>query len=88
LPTSDGFRRLDVLTSEGLAIESKVGRTSLSPEVQRQVLKDVQLLNDPLSGVRSLTWEFSRSPVTGKVGPTAPLENFLRQNRVNVIINR
>ncbi len=88
LPTLDDFRRLDVLTSEGLAIESKVGRTSLSPEIQRQVLKDVQLFNDPLSGVKSLTWEFSPSPLTRKVDPTAPLENFLRQNRINIIINR
>ena len=87
LPTLQGDRRLDVLTSEGLAIESKVGRTSLTSDIRTQVLKDVELLNDPLSPVSSLRWEFSRSPVTGKVGPTPSLEQFLRQQGIEIVIN-
>lgn len=88
LPTLQGVRRLDVLTPSGLAIESKVGLTSLSSDIRTQIIKDVELLNDPLQPVNSLRWEFSRSPVTGKVGPNLSLENFLRQNGIEVIINR
>ena len=69
-------------------LESKVGRTSLTPEIRTQVLKDIEALNDPLSPVQSLGWEFSASPVTGKVGPTGPLERLLMENDIEVFINR
>jgi len=77
-----------VLTPEGLAIESKVGRTSLTPEIRTQVLKDIEALNHSLSPVQSLRWEFSPSPVTGKIGPTGPLERFLMENNIEIIINQ
>ncbi|VAW74547.1 hypothetical protein MNBD_GAMMA12-235 [hydrothermal vent metagenome] len=82
-----GVRFVDVLTPEGLAIESKVGRTSLSNTVRIQASKDIELFNDPFSLVNSLRFEFSRSPITGKVGPTPQLEIFLRENGFEIIIN-
>ena len=61
---------MDVLTQEGLAIESKVGYTSLTWTVQSQVAKDQLLMqNEDVSGVQ---WEFSPSAVTGRVGPSGP----------------
>lgn len=86
IQTSDGVRRIDVLTREGLAIESKVGRTSLTSSVKRQVLKDAEILNDPTSGVNQIIWEFSRSATTGKVGPTPSLRAFLEANGIGIRI--
>lgn len=85
--TTDGIRFIDVLTQEGIAIESKVGRTSLTNSIKRQLEKDVELLNDPTSGVKSVRWEFSRSETTGKIGPTVPLREALEKNKIEIIIN-
>lgn len=69
--TAAGIRRLDVLTHSGLAIESKVGRTSLTGTVSQQIAKDQMLMRSgDVSGVQ---WVFTRSAVTGQVGPTGPL---------------
>jgi len=85
--TSLGARRLDVLTTPGLAIESKVGRTSLTSTVRRQIQKDIELFNTARSPVNSLQFQFTRSPITNKVGPTRPLADFLQQNNIPFIIN-
>lgn len=69
--TALGARRVDVLTQDGLAIESKVGYTSLTQSIQTQIAKDQLLMQNPaISGVQ---WEFSPSAVTGQVGPSGPL---------------
>lgn len=86
-PDNGNFRKIDVLTPEGLEIESKVGRRSLTPEIRLQVLKDVELRDKPGSDVDSLRWEFSRSPITDEVGPNAELENFLRGHNIEIVIN-
>ncbi len=87
LQTSDGPRIIDALTEEGVAIESKVGRTSLSKDVRRQILKDVELMNDPLTPVKQVIWEFGISPISGKAGPTAPLKKFLENNGILIRIS-
>jgi len=61
------------MTDGGLAIESKVGRTSLTDRTRQELQRDVELLNDPREPVTSLLWEFSASPTTGLSGPTGPL---------------
>jgi hypothetical protein len=69
-----------VLTPEQLAIESKVGRTSLTADIRLQIAKDQWLLqNHDVNGVE---WVFSRSAVTGQVGPTAPLQAALDDARI------
>lgn len=75
-PTSLGGRYFDVLTPQGLAIESKVGRTSASKFIRRQIAKDYELLQK--GRVNAIEWEFTRSAVTGKVGPTGPLRQALQ----------
>lgn len=77
LNAQSGVRRLDVLTPQGLAIESKVGRTSLDARTRQELARDVELLKDPNSPVKSLLWEFSKSPTTGLGGPTKPLADAL-----------
>ena len=77
LRTTAGVRRVDVLTPSGLAIESKVGRTSLTSAVRSQIVKDQLLLQD--GAVTGVQWVFTRSDVTGRVGPTAPLAAALNK---------
>jgi hypothetical protein len=74
---ASGVRRIDVLTDDGMAIESKVGRTSLTARVRQELARDAELLADDNSGVDSVFWEFSRSPTTGRVGPTPRLQDAL-----------
>jgi hypothetical protein len=75
-----GPRRVDVLTPDGQAIESKVGRTSLTPRVRQELSRDEEILKDSkIDAVTSVRWEFSRSPTTGKIGPTGPLAKALEK---------
>lgn len=73
--TTAGVRRLDVLTQGGLGIESKVGRTSLTTATRSQIAKDSLLLGK--RDVTGIEWVFSRSGVTGQMGPTGPLADAL-----------
>lgn len=73
--TTAGVRRLDVLTRGGLGIESKVGRTSFTAATRSQVAKDSLLLGN--GDVTGMEWVFSRSGVTGQIGPTGPLADAL-----------
>jgi RHS repeat-associated protein len=84
LQAASGSRRIDVLTPRGHAIESKVGRTSLTSDVKRQIQRDRELLRDPASPVRSLEWRFATSPRTGRIGPTAPLAARLRRGGIRI----
>lgn len=43
LRAPSGIRRIDVLTASGRAIESKVGRISLTPEIKQEIARDVEL---------------------------------------------
>jgi len=70
--TALGARRVDVLTQNGLAIESKVGRASLTSDIRAEIAKDQWLLqNNP--DITGIQWVFTRSAVTGQIGPTGPL---------------
>lgn len=40
--------------ADGIAMESKVGRTSLTTRVELQIQKDVELMSTPRSGVNSV----------------------------------
>src|SRR5712692_6933968 len=84
--TKLGTRVIDVLTQQGVAIESKVGKTSLTKDIQQQIAKDVELMKNPTSGVKSAEWRFSRSGATGEIGPTAPLHDALDKAGIKVIL--
>jgi len=59
--TELGLRRVDVLTPEGLAIESKVGYTSLTQSIQMQIAKDQLLLESGQSERSSVAVQRQRS---------------------------
>jgi hypothetical protein len=77
-------RVIDVFV-DGVAHESKVGYTSLSGFIRKEVLKDGQLLKD--KDVKQVVWHFYRSGITGKKGPSKPLADFLINNGITYIIH-
>jgi hypothetical protein len=77
-PFNDG-RFVDVLVEEeGLAIESKVGRTGANKRIREQIAKDKWILENSTK-VSVIEWQFRRSGQTGKVGPTPKLERALNE---------
>ena len=79
-----GLRRVDVLDGT-TAIESKVGRTSLTKRVRQELARDVKMLRS--GQVDKVQWEFTRSQVTGKIGPTGPLRQKLQKFGIEIIEN-
>lgn len=77
--TSQGGRYVDQLVN-GIANEAKVGYQSLTPSMRLQVMKDIELVQT--QKVQGAIWNFYRSPITGKIGPSGPLGNFLNQNNI------
>lgn len=84
LRTSDGPRRVDILTKDNVAIESKVGRVSNRSSTRRQYEKDAELLKK--KEVRSVEWHFTRSSTTDKGGPTPALERALEKRGIKVVV--
>ncbi|PAC82313.1 hypothetical protein CHI05_07290 [Bacillus sp. 7788] len=60
--------------------ESKVGYTSLSNFVRKQVDKDAALRSAGL--VRGVKWHFFKSEKTGKIGATKNLRDYLKQKKI------
>jgi hypothetical protein len=77
-----GLRRVDVLDGT-TAIESKVGKVSLTPRVRQELARDVKLLRS--GQVNHVQWEFSPSAITGKSGPTGPLRQKLEKFGINIV---
>ncbi|HBO34960.1 MAG TPA: hypothetical protein DD636_09580 [Anaerolineaceae bacterium] len=75
-----GGRFPDFFTDAGKAIEAKVGSTSQTSRVSAQVMKDAYLFENGF--YKSVEWQFFRSPVTGRIGPTQPLIDFLDLNKI------
>lgn len=73
--TSMGGRYIDQL-AKGIAHESKVGYTTLNKRVKTQILKDAELINNgTFDGAH---WHFYRSSITGKIGASQELLDFLK----------
>ena len=80
--TTGGVRRIDVLDGK-IGIESKVGRTGLTKRTRQELARDIKLVRSgQLDGVE---WVFTRSPTTGKIGPTAALESKLNKFGIPII---
>jgi hypothetical protein len=84
--TTDGMRFLDNLTADGVARESKVGKTFLTRRIRRQIAKDVELMNTPGSGVTAVQWHF-QAGVTG-IGPSSALRKALVEAGISIIEHR
>lgn len=83
--TSQGGRYIDQL-SDGIAYESKVGYTSLTEFVRKQVLKDAELIKT--GQINGAQWNFFTSDVTGKIGASKQLLEFLEQNGIKYVIHK
>lgn len=85
--TAAGSRFSDVLKEgkERVVIESKVGLTSLSKVVKQQLARDWWLRHE--GKVDRVIWEFTRSKVTGEVGPNEPLRKILEKLGFEIRIN-
>ncbi|SDG45482.1 DUF637 domain-containing protein [Phytopseudomonas seleniipraecipitans] len=79
-----GLRRVDVLNKGGdiIAIESKVGRTSLDSRIRKELARDVKMLRS--GQVDRVVWEFSESAKTGRVGPTPALREKLEKFGIEI----
>ncbi|MBC7251338.1 MAG: hypothetical protein H5T62_13755 [Anaerolineae bacterium] len=82
--TSQGGRYVDQLVA-GVAHESKVGYTTLTQSVQRQIAKDVELM--AAREIKGSVWHFFTSPVTGRGGPSAPLIQALEEAGIQIVIH-
>lgn len=82
--TSLGSRYVDQFVN-GIAHESKVGYTSLTRNIRRQIAKDIELIQT--RQINGSTWHFFPSPVTGRGGPSQPLLKMLQQNGINYKIH-
>ena len=77
-----GLRRIDVV--DGVTgIESKVGRTGITARVRQEVARDIKILRS--GQLDQIEWVFTRSPTTGKIGPTKPLEDLLNKHGIPII---
>ena len=80
-----GGRYVDIYY-ENIAYEAKVGYTCLSQRIKIQILKDVWLLkNNP--DVEGVVWEFFKSDITGRVGASQQLLDFLTANGIEYVIH-
>ena len=70
--------------AKGIAHESKVGYTSLTRRIKIQILKDEYLTNK--KQIKGAHWHFFESSVTGKIGPSQPLRNFLAEHGIDYTI--
>ena len=82
MQTSQGRRVIDNFT-EGIARESKVGRTSLTSTVRGLMAKDAELLGS--GRVEGVAWHFF--PGQTGVGPTAPLQSALEKAEIGIVIH-
>ena len=83
--TSLGPRFVDQLAPGAKAHESKVGYTSLDANTALQVAKDAELIQRGL--VNDVTWNFFRSPITGRVGPAPALEKALSDAGIKIKVH-
>jgi hypothetical protein len=79
-----GGRYIDHL-SDGVARESKVGRTSLTDFTRNQIDNDVYLRGK--GEFDSVEWYFFDSSVTGQGGPTKQLKAYLDSRNIPVYLN-
>ena len=75
--TPYGGRRVDIVTEDGVLIETKVGRINNRSRFQRQALADSYIVNsDP--DIYAAEWHFAVSPRTGLGGHRQHLEHSWR----------
>ncbi|WP_127584521.1 hypothetical protein [Paenibacillus koleovorans] len=83
---SGQLRKLDALDPDGLFHEAKFGYISKSEAVERQLAKDLELL-ETAGPIKGVVWHFFRDSRNGKLGPSKPLRKELEKRGILVIIH-
>ncbi|PYI55878.1 hypothetical protein [Paenibacillus flagellatus] len=83
---SNRDRMLDALDSDGLMHEVKLGYTAKSKDVEAQIAKDLELLQNGTE-VKGVVWHFFRKEKDGKIGPSKPLRQALEKRGIIVVIH-
>lgn len=81
--TTAGRRFVDYFVDTA-AHEAKTGHKTLTKFIRQQILKDKALLSASEKEVTEVTWHFIRSPVTGMIGPNAPLRKALTDAGIKI----
>ncbi len=84
--TSLGPRTIDNFTDEGILQEAKSGYTDLTESIERQIDKEIELVNTPGNGVNSAEWHFFESSVSG-IGPSPSLINALQEGVIKIFVH-
>ncbi|MFP3418485.1 hypothetical protein R0K30_00015 [Bacillus sp. SIMBA_154] len=74
------------VSKKGVAHESKVGYTSLSNFVRKQIDKDARLRSE--GRVKGVKWHFFKSAKTGKIGITKNLKEYLKKKKIPYQIHK
>ncbi|MGG4236970.1 hypothetical protein ABEW02_08790 [Bacillus safensis] len=74
------------VSKKGVAHESKVGYTSLSNFVRKQIDKDARLRSE--GRVKGVKWHFFKSAKTGKIGITKNLKEYLEKKKIPYQIHK
>jgi RHS repeat-associated protein len=69
---------------DGIAYEAKVGYTTLEARIQLEIAKDVELI--ATGQIEGAAWVFYTSPVTGQIGPSAPLARALEEAGISCFL--
>ena len=84
MSTSMGGRYIDQFAN-GIAHESKVGYTTLSERIKKQILKNAELIES--KAINGAHWHFFKSGVTGDGGASQPLLDFLIEHGIQYTIH-
>jgi RHS repeat-associated protein len=84
LKTSRGWRSIDSLLN-GVAQESKVGFVEKTKRIEMQIAKDLELLES--GQIRAIEWHFFPSPITGLIGPSQALEQYLTSVGIRIVLH-
>lgn len=79
-----GQRRVDVWVPPNKAIEIKIGMTN-GPHAKVEIEKDLALLGDADSGVKSVEWRFYPDAY-GTVGPSPAVRELLLENQIPYVM--
>lgn len=76
VPFLNGKRVMDQVVGK-IGYEAKTGYKTLTKDIQKQIANDKKILNSG-GNIENIIWNFYRSPHTGKVGASKPLQKALK----------
>lgn len=77
-----GWRWIDIVTQNGLAVEVKSGYIRFQKDIPDQVAKDAIINTQGIRGIQGVQWVFVKSILTGKGGPAPELRAALQDAKI------